>query len=213
MRTWKQIVVNAVVLGAVFAVGRAMSQDKPKDAPTTPDMAEMMKKWMATVEPGPNHKFLDQFVGNWKTTTKVWMDPAAPPMQTAGTAEVKWVLGGRFILQQFKGAMLMPGPDGNMRKIPHEGMGLTGYDNFRHIYVGNWADNMGTALLSFSGTHVPGSKTLTMYGHMDEPMMDMVARTVKYVTTVESANKLVFAIYDLAAGDNYKVIEVTYEKQ
>ena len=222
MRTWKTLLVNVAIVWLVFAVGQAMSQDKGGGGagggggapPGTPDMAEMMKKWIATTKPGPSHKWLDQFVGKWTTTTRMWMGgPGAPPAETKGSAEIKWVLDGRWLMQEAKGEMLMPDASGQMKRIPYSGMGLTGYDNFRRMYVGNWHDNITTAMLTFTGNRAPDGNVLTMYGEMDEPMLDTIGRTVKYVTKVENEKKFVFTVYDLLAGDNFKVFEITYERQ
>src|SRR5829696_829066 len=137
MRNWKTTVVNVVVLVALSFVGRAVSQEAAQRRNTgenrgdliagegQPDMAEMMKKWMATTKSGPRHKWLDRFAGKWNTTTKIWMGgPGAPPMETKGSAEFRWVLDGRFMLQETKGEMLMPDATGQMKKIPHSGMGM-----------------------------------------------------------------------------------------
>jgi hypothetical protein len=218
MKTWKLVVANAVVLALAFGIGTAVSQEK-KEQPQMPpgmeqpDMATMMKKWMATTSPGPQHKWLDKFVGKWKCTSRMWMDPSMPPMESPGTAEIRWVLEGRWLLQDQKGEMIMPDAQGNMKKVPMNGMGFTGFDRFRKLYVGNWCSSVSTAMLPMSGTVDPSGKVLTMYGEMDEPMLDMVARQVKYVTRWETDDKFVFEVYDLAAGDNHKVVEVTYERQ
>ncbi|MBC8108027.1 MAG: DUF1579 domain-containing protein [Anaerolineae bacterium] len=194
-----------------------MSQDKPapgEPGGDMPDMQTMMKKWLATVKPNANHKWLEQFAGKWNTTTKMWMGgPDAPPTETKGTAEMKMVLDGRYLQQEAKGEMLMPDATGQMKPVQYSGMGLTGYDNYRHIYVGHWQDNLSTAMHVFSGQRDPAGKVLTMYGQMDEPMLDMIARHVKYVTTIDSDKKFTFAVYDLAAGDNHKALEIVYERQ
>jgi hypothetical protein len=168
---------------------------------------------MATMQPGPNHKWLDRFAGKWNTTMRMWMDPSAPPMETKGTAEFKWILDGRFMSQEYKGEMLMPDATGAMKKIPHSGIGFLGYDNFRNVYVGNWCDSMGTTMLVFTGNKSQDGKTMTMYGQMDEPMLDIIGRTVKYVTRIENDRKFVFSVYDLHVADDYKAFEITYEKQ
>jgi hypothetical protein len=92
-------------------------------------------------------------------------------------------------------------------------MGLTGYDNNRNLYVGCWADTMGTQLLTMKGSMSPDGKTFTTYGEMDEPMLGVVGRMVKFQTKVVDQDNAVFSIYDLHAGDNYKVAEVTYKRQ
>lgn len=208
----------AIVAALAFAGGYAVSQDAPGQAeapgqPSPAEMQEMMAKWLATIEPGPEHELLAKSVGKWNTTTRIWMaGPGTPPMESKGTSTNESILGGRFVLQRMNGKMPMPGADGQMQMVDMEGMGVTGFDRVRNIYVGGWIDNMSTQMLTYSGTYNPTTKTFAFYGEMDEPMMDMFGRTVKYETKIESDDKHVFSIYDLAAGDDYKVVEVTYER-
>jgi hypothetical protein len=142
------------------------------------------------------------------------MGPAAPPTETHGTSEVKSVLGGRFVLQNDKSKFPMPDMQtGEMKMVPWEGMGLFGYDNYQKVYVGCWADDMGTQLLTMRGNMSQDGKTLTMYGEMDEPMLGIKGRLVRYVTEIINDDHHVFSVYDLHAGDNYKVVEVAYTRK
>src|SRR5947209_9806591 len=95
------------VLTGVGIVTRVLSQDRqaepPKPGqPAMPDMAEMIKKMKALAQPGPEHKLLENLVGEWKIKTKMWMaGPGTPPSENDGHASVKWVLGERFIREEF----------------------------------------------------------------------------------------------------------------
>jgi hypothetical protein len=216
MKSWKRLAAIALCGGALF-VGNARSQDKPAGggaAAVAADMQAMMQKWMASVKPGENHKWLEKtFVGKWNTTTRMNFDPNAPAMETKGTAEFHMINNGRILIYEAKGQMLMPDASGQMKPIPYEGMGMFGYDNYRHMFVGNWSDTTTTAILQMNGALDPAEKKLTFYGPMDEPMLDVVARTCKYVFTFESDTKFTFQVYDLHAGDNYKAFEISYERQ
>lgn len=206
-----RIWIAALMLGLLLVWGsRVHSQDQP----AMPDMQEMMKKWMATIKPGEKHQALEYFVGDWETTTKIWMGgPDAPPMETKGKAKHKWVLDGRFILEETESELMMPDATGQMKKLPHKGLGLTGYDNYRNMYVATWADNMGTWILTMAGAADPSGKVFTFYGEMDEPMLDVRGRTVKYVTTIKDKDHHTFQIFDLHAGPNYKVLEIDYRRK
>jgi hypothetical protein len=59
----------------------------------------------------------------------------------------------------------------------------------------------------------PSYKRWTYYGEMDEPGLGVIGRHVKYVTRIVDENTYVFDIYDLHAGDDYKVIEMTYRRK
>lgn len=199
----------ALVGITVLISSQAVSSDKEdpaaKGQPTPEEMAVMMAKWQKAATPGEPHKHLDYFVGTWKTESKIWMGgPGSPPTVSAGISKIKWVLNGRFLLDHHKGQFM--GQE-------HEGMGLTGYDNYKNMYVASWADNMSTHLLTMAGARDPSGKKYTYYGKMDEPMLDIQGRMVKYVTTIVNDKHYVFEIYDLHARDDYKVIEITYERQ
>jgi hypothetical protein len=181
---------------------------------TPEQMQEGMKAWMKAMTPGEPHKLLQKSEGTWDTVMRMWeMGPDAPPTEIKGTTEFKPVLGGRFIMQQLHSNMSMPDDKGQMHDLPWEGMGLFGYDNYRKIYVGCWADTMGTQLLAMKGSLSQDGKVLTMYGEMDEPMMGVIGRYNRYVTTYIDDNTQKFEIYDLHAGDNYKAVEVMYTRR
>lgn len=210
---WTIGLVCTVLVGAATLAQEG--QPGGMKMPSPEEMKAMTERWEKAMTPGDPHKKLAEFVGDWDVTLKMWMmGPSGPPTETKGTAKVTSVLGGRFIREEMKAEMNMPDmKTGGMTKFNFEGQGLTGYDNYRSMYVGSWADNMNTHMLRMSGMADPEGKVITMYGEMDEPTMNVIGRTVKYVTRIVDKDKHVFEIYDLHAGDNYKVIEITYVRK
>jgi hypothetical protein len=188
----------------------ALAQEKQGAAKgegkANPDMQEMMKKWMEAATPGEHHKALEHFVGKWDTVCKVWMEgPDKPASETKGTSEIKWILGGRYTLEELKSEML---------GMPHSGMGITGYDNFKKQYVSFWIDNMSTAMFNTLGTFDASGKVLTSLGKMDEPMTGEKDKTVKYVVQIVGKDKHIFSVYDLVGSPNeVKVVEITYTRK
>lgn len=213
--------LTIAICAGLIGVNNALSQPKQDKqggmgmgGPGMQEMQKMQERMMRAMMPGEQHKELAKMAGTWKTTAKMWMSgPEGPATVTQGTSEIKSVLDGRFLLEEMNSEMKMPGPDGKEMTMPFKGIGMTGYDNFKNMYVGCWADSMGTQILNFSGMKPPGSDTYTFYGQMDEPMLNVSGRTVKYETKVINDNKHVFSMYDLHAGPNYKVVEVTYERK
>jgi hypothetical protein len=212
----------SILLVGWFAATWALSQEKDaKDskkkadaAPAAPDMDEMMKQWMALATPGEGHKRIEVLVGNWDAKTKMWMaGPDGPSTESKGSESNKWVLGKRFILSEFKGDMVMPGADGKMMTMSFEGLGMTGYDNFRNMYISTWADTMGTQLLTMAGSADPAGKVISYYGTMDEPSLKVVGRTVRFVTKLIDNDHRVFEMYDLHAGPEYKVMQIEYTRK
>jgi len=231
------VAVVVVMAATVLVVDTAFSQDKgPKGKeegakaqekiqkgeekgagmkePSKEEMAEMMKRWQEAATPGPHHKALEHFVGAWDITIKSWMGgPDTPPSESKGTCETKWVLDGRFIEDKVKSDMMMPDETGGMKKVSFLGQGLTGYDNFKNLYISTWADNMGTTIVMAKGSMEPTGKVLTLYGEADEPMLDVHGRMLKMVTRIIDKDRHVMEVHDLHAGDNYKVMEIMYTRK
>lgn len=210
----RRIAVFALLAVSAVVVARSAVSQEGAGGKGEPDMAAMMKKWMAAAEPGEMHKHLEPLVGDWKTTTKVWWGGAgSQPSTSPGTSKVQWVLGGRYVSEMATATFQMPGPDGQLKDFKMEGMGVTGYDNFKKAYTFGWADNMSTQLITGLGHYDAKSKTFTCYGEMDEPMLDAARRPTKYVHRILDNDKHVFEIHDLSTGtDGEKVMEVTYER-
>jgi hypothetical protein len=194
----------AFLAGLILPVAlRAMQHEGEKAVP--PNMEEMMKKWEESAAPGPAHKVLEDAVGTWTTSVKMWMQgPDAPPMESQGTAEIRWVLDGRFLMEETKGEM--------MGKT-FEGIGFTGYDNFKQVYVNTWMDNSSTALYSSTGVYDPATKTLTSTGLMDEPMTGEKNKTVRYILHMVDKDKMVTEIMDTVMGKEFKAVEITYTRR
>jgi hypothetical protein len=176
------------------------------------DMDEAMKRFMELGTPGPHHTKLNGFVGNWKITMKCWMSgPGSEACVSSGKSTVKWILDRRYLLEEVEAEMLMPGPDGGMKPFPFRGLGLTGYDNYQNMYTSTWADSMSTAMMVMRGTW--NKSGLALYGEMDEPMLEVRGRPIKITHSMIDERSHVMRMYDLHAGDDYLVMEITYERQ
>ena len=74
------------------------------------------------------------------------MAPGAPPDVSEGSSENRWVLGGRYLQQIYKGSSM---------GMPFEGIGYTAYDNVQEQYLGFWMDSFGTGLMTTEGVGKP----------------------------------------------------------
>jgi len=212
MRFTRRISACLLVLTGVSVTGPAVSAQEEEYSAEA--MAEMMAKWMAVIEPSENHKHLDYFVGSWETVTRIWMaGPDQPPTVAEGESKMEWILDGRFIAQHFEGEVIMPTPDGGMAPQPMEGFGVTGFDNFRQLYTMFWIDNVNTAIHSGKGSRNPVTGHYDFYGDMDEPMLDLVGRTVRYSNQLIDEDHFLFVVYDLHAGPDYKAFEISYTRK
>jgi hypothetical protein len=105
-----------LALGLFVLAGVSAAQD----AKTPPSPQELLKLLAEAGKPGPEHKKLEPFVGDWTFTAKLWTDPSQPPAVGKGTIQRQWIMGGRFVQESLKIEALGK---------TAEGMGLIGYDN------------------------------------------------------------------------------------
>lgn len=201
--------MTAVITKQAISQDEKPAGEKPAGGDAAPAMSEdqmaQMLEYMQLMQPGESHEYLKQFVGEWDVAIKMYTGgPGSPAMESKGTSTIKSVLGGRYILEEHKATMM---------GMPYEGIGLHGYNNFRNLHTAIWVSNMSTEMLTMKGAQHPESKTITMYGEMDEPALDVVGRTVKYVLRPVNKDKYIFDIIDLHAGDDYKVFEMTYTRK
>jgi len=134
----KNKVSLAVALLVVCAFTSFAQEDKKP--PMDPAMMEAMMK---AGTPGAEHKGLGSFAGTWNAKVSMWMAPGTDPSVMEGTAETRWIMGGRYLEQRF---------NGNYMGMPFEGLGYTGYDNVKKQYWSTWMDNMSTGFMLQTGT-------------------------------------------------------------
>ena len=200
----KEIFCLSLVLPLLLLSFAAVAEDKPKAAAAPPSPEEMMKAWMAAATPGEAHKKLEPLVGSFSVKTISRMDPSKPPEETTGTSEKKWILGGRFLEEHAEGSMMGQ---------PFSGLGFTGYDNYRKRYVGAWMDNMGTMILTSSGTVDASGKKFTSWSTMDDVVTKKTIK-VKGVLTIADNDHHTFEMWGPGPdGKMFKSLEIHYTRK
>ncbi len=96
---------------------------------------------------------------------------------------------------------------------PFQGVGITGYDNFKKKYVSFWIDNMGTGMLTSEGGADAEAKMITFQGKMDDPMSGQKDKPMKFIIRILGPNKHTFEMHDLSLGDKSKMGEMTYTRK
>ncbi|MHC4861478.1 MAG: DUF1579 family protein, partial [Planctomycetota bacterium] len=109
----------ALVVAAALLTSHAISQEGGAKQPSPEEMKKMMEEWLKLGKPGKPHEYLKSVEGKWETKTRMQMGPGAPVQESAGTAEFKMIMGGRYQLQETAGTMM---------NMPHQGFGIVGYD-------------------------------------------------------------------------------------
>jgi uncharacterized protein DUF1579 len=178
-----------------------------KDKTTTPpSQEEMMAAMMKLASPGPEHAALNPLAGSWKTTIKMWGDPAGPPTTeptiSQGTCDRNWVMGGRYLVGNYKGVF---------NKMPFEGMEVLGYDNMKKQYVSSWVDNMGTGIMLSTGSAMdPATKSFTLTGSSPGPTGENIS--MREVTNIVDGNTYTMTMYSAMGGQEQKMMEITYTR-
>jgi len=192
--------VRLLAFAAAVALlsGSLTAQEKKAGGAPDQKMQEMMQKMAAHGTPGPAHEALKQLVGKWTYKGKMWMDPAAPPMEMTGTSERKLIMEGRFLTDHIKGDPPMP----------FEGMGWSGYDNHSKKYWYTWIDSMTTSVMTAEGTYDAKTKTLTFNSECYDPGEGKVCKG-KDVTVFKGNNEIVQTFYKLEGGKEVKMMEIT----
>jgi hypothetical protein len=196
------ILTFGIIAFGLTLSGLVMAEDMKK---TPAKDEEMMAAYMKYAMPGPYHKYLEPLVGSWDCTSKMWMDPSAPPQESKATSEKKWILGGRFVQEE---------ASGEMNGMPFHGLGLTGYDNISNKFNFVWLDEMGTSVMYITGACDSTGKVITMYGSYPDPMTNMQEKKYKVVTRIVDNDHHLFEMYNIGTdGKEFKTLELSYTRK
>lgn len=185
----------------LLTVSPAMAKDMKGQKPTDP--LAMMELWKQAAMPGEPHKLFATLVGSWSTTTKEWVEPGKPPMESTGTAESNMMMEGRFLHQEFHGQMMGQ---------PFTGMNIDAYDNIRKKYITVWVDTRGTGVFIMEGTGSVDGKTITLRGSHAEPGGGTMTHRAIW-TIVDTDHQLVEMYRSHHGQKETKIMEITYTRK
>lgn len=192
----KGIILAALLLAPAAARAEGAEAGMPK---------EMMENMAAYGGPGPEHARFKDAAGKWNTVSRGWMKPGDKPMESKGIAAFRWILGGRFLEQKFKG---------DMAGQPFEGVGYLGYDRIKKRYESVWMDNMSTGVLLVPGTWNEQTKTLVSEGTYSNPMTGRPDEWTRMEWTLKDKNTQVFVMWAKdEKGAEFKSMELIYTRQ
>jgi Protein of unknown function (DUF1579) len=175
-------------------------ENKSGSGKSDAEKQEMQKKMEAAGTPGPAHKALEAFVGNWKAEVKCWCEPGGSPKVSQGTAKASWILNGHFLEEEFHGEMMGK---------PFTGRRLMGFDNIKQTYNTVWVSDMQTSILTNEGKSEHGNKVITLEGKSNCPASGQKDIPIKTVFRVISPDKYVFEMFN----DSAKKMEITYTRK
>jgi hypothetical protein len=196
-RTLIALTILCLVVSASLVLAKEEKQQKQMDPQA------MMEVWKKLGTPGEPHKLFSTLAGSWTTTTKEWMVPGKPPTESSGTAEMKMLLDGRFLYQEYNGQMMGQS---------FSGIGIDAYDNLTKRYVTTWIDSMGTGIFIMEGTASSDGKTITLKGSHPEP--DGGKMTHRAIWKIVDSNTQRFDMYGAHnGGKETKMMEIAYTRK
>jgi hypothetical protein len=191
----KIIICSFVLMFTCFAIAADPQGAQPTQA---------QPEWMKYTTPGEGQKALNDTVGKFNYTMRWWAAPDAKPEESKGTSTSKWILNGRFVQQEVKGKAM--GQEFN-------GLGFTGYDNYKEEYQTTWMDSMSTSMMNMAGKMDPAKKSISMSGTMSDPMKGDKNAWARSETRVVSKNEHVFEMYSKDKnGKEFKTMEMVYTR-
>ncbi|MCA9295153.1 MAG: DUF1579 family protein [Phycisphaerales bacterium] len=180
MRNTRQIFGIALLTGVAFTIGTLCSRgwDAPAvaaplqdhgshadhDHAASPGDAEFMERMAAMEEAGRigvGHRHLQNLVGTFTGTYRMWLAPDAPPIEFPSEVTREWTLDGHYL----KETVTAESEDG----VFH-GLAYLGYDNLEGRYEMVWLDNMSTSVETMHGNYDPSSKIFRTYGTGRDPL-------------------------------------------
>jgi hypothetical protein len=208
VKMWALASGGVIAVAGLLAVAQPEGAAKKPEAPAgaqaggQPGAEDMMKMWAQMNAPGEHHKHLDKFVGEWDAKTKVWMDPAAPAMESAGRMSQRMEFGGRFLYSTYKGEFMGQA---------FNGVALTGYNNATKKHEGFWVDSMSTGMTMSTGSCDSEGKVFTFLGERDDPMTGGKVKT-REVMTFKDADTYVQEFFETHDGAEARTMEITYTR-
>jgi Protein of unknown function (DUF1579) len=164
---------------------------------------EEMKAFMDYMTPGPIQQMMAKSAGAWTGIVTMWMQPGASPTNSNLETTNEMILGGRYLKGTHKGTMM---------GMPFEGIGTTGYDNSKKIFVSSWIDNTGTGILYMEGSWDATTKSINLSGKSTDPLTgkDIPTREVwKFVDDTHQELEMFFT----EKGKEFKGMEIMFTKK
>ncbi len=122
------------------------------------------------------HKWLQQYVGEWNVTSETKMEPGAEPTKTTSTESVR-PIGPLWVLAE---------GSANADGKPFRSVLTLGYDPEEESFVGTWIDSATPYLWTFAGKLDEAKKVLTL--ETEGPKWGVVGTKAKYREQHEFVN-------------------------
>lgn len=151
----------------------------------TGDSGAAMQEAIRAAQPGAAHAELAKLAGQYTTQNRV-VASGATLAESSGEASISAILGGRFLLEQNKGAMF---------GHAYDGLRVYGYNNSMRRYDAFWLYTDSTAVMTMTGASNDGGKTITFASEFHQAqgpakfhVLLRVVNADKFVTELHTAD-------------------------
>jgi hypothetical protein len=197
MKNLGLVLVCALLQGIIGCSGR--TSERPVSA-----VGLTPTEWASLSRPGPSHKVLAPFVGEWNVRMTFWSSPSSKPEISTGTSSISWILGERFVQEKFSGSA---GGDA------FEGMGIMGYDNASRVFKTMWVDSLNTAMAMASGKFFAERNAFELTSQLYDPLLSR-EKTVRSTIHFTSNDSYIFSMIDESPeGKEFKSLEMEYTRK
>jgi hypothetical protein len=196
-------VTAGLAVQSVKAAGLA-AQDAKTDAKAADKEKAMMEAWQKAATPGEAHKKLEPFVGTFDARVRMWSDPSRPPEDSTGTMTGTWVLGNRYVQQNFEGTFM---------GAPFNGVGYVGYDNVSKKIQSVWMDSASTGMMWMTGSADAAGKVVSTKGTMSDPSSGRTLPVEDKITIADNDHMKMEMMAKGAGGKMTKVMEIEYTRK
>jgi len=192
-----------IVLMSLAILSPCFPQENSPQEAAQDEMAAQMEMFEKLSRPGEFHKILEDFVGTWNSTVKMWMDPSAPPTVSKGTATNKLIFDGRFLYGEYLGEFM---------GSPFKGINIMGYDNAKKEFFSIWIDNTTTGLLSSTGSYDPQEKKFYFEAVAFDPISGQTLE-MREESYFASKDEYISITYTKSKeGQEFKNMEIRYTR-
>lgn len=195
-------VISSLVLGAGALAGHHEKAEEHADAMAMDEQA-VMAAMAAAGTPGDPHAVLAESVGTYKADMQFWMAPGTDPMPSTMTVKREMDLGGRVLVERWKGVTMGQ---------PFEGVGRTGYDNVTKRYWSTWTDNFTTGVLVMYGQYDKEKGGLGFEGTNVNPVTG-ATYTMRAEGSGAGSDTESMAMFEDHGQGEYRSMQVTLTRQ
>jgi len=154
-------------------------------------------------KPQPQHHWLRQLVGEWKSDVDCYMGAEEPVFKNQGTESVR-ALGDFWIINEIKS---------ENPEFPFTASLTVGYDPEKKQYIGTWVDSMSGYFWKYTGSVDETGKILTLLTEGPCPMFPGKLSKFREVTEMISNDHKRFTSSILGEDGNWSTCMVVNAKR